>query len=337
MLNTDIIPEELRRMYDCSPLPAALMDKSGIIYANRAFEPFSAEINDNTVSGFCGSAEKYIYCGGKLFKAYISPFSDRTFLINITDAASFSDDYFEVLSAAVRHASSKIAAASDDLFELYSTEPAAKLLNVINSSMLTLISEFLIPEEIIQLERITPEDLAPVSVSKALTQLAEHLSDILSSSNVQINANIAAGMFAKVDMRAVTLYLTDFAVKAMNGERHIEAIGIRLFRNGADRIKIALTCGHILGLPSELYDESVSKPENYSPESVLEAILTSHFGCTVSRTENADLCSVTLDMPMSEAALSDSLHSPVRIYGKDRFSDESAFFSRFGIDPPYKI
>ena len=336
MLNTDIVPEELCRVFDSSSLPAAVIDKSGIIYANKAFEPFAAEVSPEIISGCESSAEKYVCCGGKLFKAYISPFVKGAFLINITPAATFSDDCFEVLSAAVRHAVSKVAAASDDLFELYGTEPAARLLNIINSSMLTLMSEFLIPEEIMQLKNAAAE-YAPVSVSKALTQFSERLSEIFSRHNVQINANIAAGMFAKADMRAVTLFLTDFAVKAMNGERHIEAIGIRLFRNGADRMKIVLTCGHMLGLPSELSDESVAKPETYSPESELEALLASRFGCRISRTDNADLSSVTIDMPMSEAPISDGLHSPLKIYGRDRFSDESAYLSRFGIDPPYDI
>lgn len=336
MLNT-IVPAKLCRVYDSSLLPAAVMDKSGIIYANKAFEPFSAEISPDIISGCTGSAEKFLYCGGRLFKAYISPFSDSAFLINITPAASFPDDCFEVLNAAVRHAVSKVSAASDGLFELCDSEPAARLLNIINSSMLTLMSEFLIPEEIMQLKSTSAGAYPPVSVSKALTQLAERLSDILSRHNVQINANIAAGMFAKADMRAVTLFLTDYAVKAMNGERHIEAIGIRLFRSGADRMRIVFTCGHILGLPSELDDNSVPKPENYSPESELEAILTGSFGCEISRKETPDLSSVAIDMPMSEAPVSDGLHSPLKIYGKDRFSDESAYLSRFGFDPPYKI
>ena len=337
MLNTDMVPEELCRVFDSSPLPSAVMDKSGIIYANKAFEFFAAEISTDIITGCKAAAEKYVCCGGKLFKAYISTFANNAFLINITPAASFSDDCFEVLSAAVRHAVSKVAAASDDLFELYNTESAAKLLNIINSSMLTLMSEFLIPEEIMQLKNTPTGGYAPTSVSKALTQFSERLSEIFSRHNVQINANISAGMFAKADMRAVTLFLTDFAVKAMNGERHIEAIGIRLFRNGADRMKIVLTCGHILGIPSELSDESVLKPENYSPESELETLLAGCFDCRISRTDNADLSSVTIDMPMSETPMSDGLHSPMKIYGRDRFSDESVYLSRFGIDPPYKI
>ena len=44
-----------------------------------------------------------------------------------------------------------------------------------------------------------------------------------------------------------------------------------------------------------------------------------------------------IDMPMSEAPMSDGLHSSMKIYGRDRFSDESVYLSRLGIDPPYKI
>lgn len=337
-MNTGIYADEYRKIYDNSLLPAAVSGKDGLVYCNRAFEPFAAELSSELYSLHTGEAyEKYVYCGGRLYKAYVSPVNGSESLVNIAPAASFSDDCFEVLNAAVRHAVSTVSAAADNLFDLYGTEPAAKLLSVIDSSMLTLLSEFLIPEEIMQLRESKFSDFAPVSVSSGLTRLADELSEVLSRHNIQINANIAAGMFARIDMRAVKLLLTDFAVTAMEGERHVEAIGITLARKGADRMRVSLTCGYIMKLPSELASEAVVKPDDYSPAGKLKALLCGIFGCDISCLENADCCSVMIDMPMSEAPRSEGLRSPVRFYGQDRFSDGNAYLSRFGINPRYKI
>lgn len=337
-MDISIAADEFRRIYDNSLLPAAVTGRDGLVYCNRTFEPFAAELSTELCSLHTGEAyEKYVYCGGRLYKAYVSPVNGSESLVNISPAASFSDDCFEVLNAAVRHAVSTVSAAADNLFELYETEPAAKLLSVIDSSMLTLLSEFLIPEEIMQLRGRKCSDFAPVSISAGVTRLADELSEVLSRHNVQINANIASGMFARIDMRAVKLFLTDFAVKAMEGERHVEAIGIRLFRNGADRMRITFTCGYILRLPSELVSEAVIKPEDYSHAEKLKALLNGIFGCDISFSESADYCSAAMDIPMAEPPEGDGLRSPVKFYGQNRFSDENAYLSRFGIEPRYKI
>lgn len=337
-MNTGIVTEEFRRIYDGSLLPSAVVDKDGLVYSNKVFEPFSAELSSELSALHTSKAyEKYVYCGGKIYKAYVSPVSGSESLVNIAPVSSFSDDCFEVLNAAVRHAVSTVSAAADNLFDLYGTEPAANLLSVIDSSMLTLLSEFLIPEEIMQLRGRKFSDFTPVSVSAGITKLADELSEVLSRHNIQINANISSGMFARIDMRAVKLLLTDFGVKAMEGERHVEAIGIRLFRNGADRIRVSLTCGYIMRLPSELVSEAVIKPDDYSPAEKLKTLVSGIFGCDISFSESADCCSLLIDIPMSEAPESDGLRSPVKFYGQERFSDENAYLSRFGINPRYKI
>lgn len=337
-MDTGIVTDEFRRIYDNSLLPAAVAGKDGLVYCNRAFGPFAPELSSELASLHTGEAyEKYVYCGGRLYKAYVSPVNGCESLVNIAPAASFSDDCFEVLSAAVRHAVSSVSAAADNLFDIYETEPAAALLSVIDSSMLTLLSEFLIPEEIMQLRGRKCSDFAPVSVSAELTKLSDELSEVLSRHNIQINANIASGMFSRIDMRAVKLLLTDFAVKTMEGERHVEAIGIRLFRNGADRMRVSLTCGYIMRLPSELVSEAVIKPEDYSPAEKLKALVSGIFGCDISCSESADCCSLMIDIPMSETPRSEGLRSPVKFYGQERFSDENAYLSRFGINPRYKI
>ena len=335
-VDTGIVSDELRRIYENSLLPAAVSGRNGLVYYNKAFEPFYAKLSTEFSSVHTGEAyDKYVYCDGRLYKTYVSPISSDESLVNIAPAASFSDDCFEVLNAAVRHAVSTVSAAADNLFELYETEPAAKLLSVIDSSMLTLMSEFLIPEEIMQLSGLKCSDFAPVSVSSGLTRLADELSEVLSRHNVHINANIASGMFARIDMRAVKLIFTDFAVKAMEGERHVEAIGLTLSRKGADRMLAKLTCGCIMRIPSELSSEAVIKPENYTPVEKLKAIVSGIFDCEISCRENADHCSVSIDIPMSEAPQTDGLRSPVKFYGKDRFSNENAYLSRLGINPKY--
>lgn len=337
-MDTALFADEYRRLYENSLLPAAVSGRNGLVYCNKAFEPFVPELSSELSSFHTGEAyEKYVYSGGRLYKAYVSPVNDCESLVNIAPAASFSDDCFEVLNAAVRHAVSAVSAAADNLFELYETESAAKLLSVIDSSMLTLLSEFLIPEEIMQLGGRKCSDFPPVSVSAGLTRLADELSEVLSRHNVLINANIAAGMFARIDMRAVKLIFTDLAVRAMEGERHVEAIGITLSRKGADRMTAKLTCGYIMRLPSELSSEAVIKPSDYAPAEKLKALVSGIFGCDFSCSENGDHCSVSVDIPMSEAPSADGLRSPVRYYGKERFSDENAYLSRFGIDPRYKI
>ena len=336
-MDTGIVTDEFRRIYDNSLLPAAVVSAEGIVYCNKAFEPFVNSFSSDISSLHSGEAcEKYIYSGSKLYKAYISPINSSESLVNIAPASSFSDDCFEVLNAAVRHAVSTVSAAADNLFELYETEPAAKLLSVIDSSMLTLLSEFLIPEEIMQLMGRECSDFAPVSISAGLTQLSDELSEVLSRHNIHINANIAPGMFARIDMRAVKLLFTDFAVKAMEGERHVEAIGITLARKGADRMRASLICGYIMRIHSELVSEAVIKPDDYSPAARLKALLRGIFGCDISISESADCCSAVIEIPMSEAPATDRLRSPVRFYGQNRFSDENAYLSRFGINPRYK-
>lgn len=337
-MDTPVFADEYRRIYDNSLLPAAVSGRDGLVYRNKAFEPFVPELSSELSSLHSGEAyERYVYCGGRLYKAYVSPVNDGESLINIAPAASFSDDCFEVLSAAVRHTVSAVSAAADNLFELFETEPAAKLLNVIDSTMLTLLSEFLIPEEIMELNGGKCSDFPAVSVSAGLTRLADELSEVLSRHNILINANVAPGMFARIDMRAVKLLLTDFAVKAMEGERHVEALGIRLFRNGSDRMRVSLTCGYIMRLHTELSSEAVAKPEHYSSAEKLRALVSSIFGCAVSYSDSADCCSVTIDIPMSEPPETDGLRSPVKYYGHNRFSDENAYLSRFGINLRYKI
>lgn len=337
-MDTAVFADEYRRLYDNSLLPAAVSSRGGLVYRNKAFEPFVPELSSELSSLHTGEAyEKYVYCGGRLYKAYVSPVNGSESLVNIAPAASFSDDCFEVLNAAVRHAVSAVSAAADNLFDLYGTEPAAKLLSVIDSSMLTLLSEFLIPEEIMELTGHKCSDFPPVSVSAGLTRLADELSEVLSRHNILINAKIASGMFARIDMRAVKLLFTDFAVKAMEGERHVEAIGITLSRKGADHMTAKLSCGYIMRLPSVLSSEAVAKPKGYSPAEKLKALLSGIFGCDISCSDNGDSCYICIDIPMTEDPPSDGLRSPVRFYGKDRFSDENAYLSRFGIDPQYKI
>ncbi|MBP3309722.1 MAG: hypothetical protein J6L05_02790 [Ruminococcus sp.] len=335
-MNTAVIAENIRRIYDNSLLPAAAVGRDGLLYSNSPFAEFAEELSSELADLHTGKAyEKYVYCGGRLYKAYISPLSESESIVNIAPAASFSDDCFEVLSAAVRHAVSSVSAAADDLFELCGSEPAAKLLNVIDSAMLTLLSEFLIPEEIMQLKGRKLSDFGPVSVSSGLTRLSDELSEVLSRHNTQINASVPAGMFACVDIRAVKLLLTDFAVRAMEGERHVEAIGIKLFRKDAQSMRITLTCGYIMGLPSALQSEAVAKPAAYLPSEELKILFCRLFGCDVSYNYSPDYCSAVIDIPMSEDPEFNSLRSPVKFYGQNRFSDENAYLSRFGINPRY--
>ncbi|MCI7767493.1 MAG: hypothetical protein MSJ26_05875 [Oscillospiraceae bacterium] len=336
-MSTAVIAENIRRIYDNSLLPAAAVGRDGLVYSNPPFAEFAEELSTELAELHTGNAyEKYVYCGGRLYKAYISPLSDSISIVNITPAASFSDDCFEVLNAAVRHAVSSVSAAADNLFELCGSEPAARLLSVIDSAMLTLLSEFLIPEEIMQLRGRKLSNFSPVSVSAGLTRLSEELSEVLSRHNIQINTSVSAGMFACVDIRAVKLLLTDFTVRAMEGERHVEAIGIKLARKDASTMRITLTCGYIMGFPSELRSEAVAKPAGYSPSEELKTVFCGLFGCNVSYNYTPDYCSAVIDIPMSESPGFSGLRSPVKHYGQNRFSDENAYLSRFGINPRYR-
>lgn len=333
---TENYTDYFRRIYDNSPMPAAIAADSGFIYRNKAFtELIGADASELGAMHTGSSYEKHIYSAGRLFKAYVTVLSDNESLVNISEASSFSDACFDVLEAAVRYAVSKVTSAADGLYEICGSE-GAELLNVIDSSMLTLLSEFLIPEEIRILRKTQTLDFPSESVSGRLSSFGEELSELFAKQAVHVSLSIASGMFARIDMRGVVLLLTDFAVKVLEGERTVEAVSIKLTRHNAENMRLVFSCGHLMGLPSQLESESVEKPDIYSSAEELKTLLCELFGCTINVTRSAEYSSITIDIPFAEAPDFKCLRAPVKAYGRSRFSDENSFLARFGFNSRYK-
>lgn len=333
---TENYTDYFRRIYDTSPMPAAIAADSGFIYCNKSFtELMGADISLLGAVHTGSSYEKHIYSSGRLFKAYITVLSDNESLVNISEASSFSDACFDVLEAAVRYAVSKVTSAADGLYEICGSE-GAELLNMIDTSMLTLLSEFLIPEEIRILRKSQAGDFPTESVSGRLNSFGEELSELFAKQSVHVNLSIASGMFARIDMRGVVLLLTDFAVKVLEGERSVEAVSVKLARHNAENMRLVFSCGHLMGLPSQLESESVDKPDMYSPAEELKKLLCEMFGCKTDMTYSVGYSSITVDIPIAETPDFKCLRAPVKTYGRSRFSDENVFMSRFGFDARYK-
>lgn len=328
----------MEALYASSSMAAMTVRRGGeITYSNSACDKlFGGDYPDMTDIHTGSSYERILSDKGRTFRLYITAVSEDESLVNVTPCEYIAGSCFPVLCAAVRNAVNVVSAAADEIASDCS-EGTAVLLNTIDGTMLSLLSEFLIPEEIQLLGGLTAEDFEAVSISECMKKFVSELSEIFAAFPVVINSDISAGLFARVDTRALRLILTDFAAEVMNGEYQTEAISVRLFRIPDNKIRIVLSCGYLKRLPGTMNAREIRKPEGYAPQKILSELMKDIFGCSIDYRAAADYSSIQIEMTASETPFNGNVGNRVRYYGlSDRFSDENAYMARFGLNHRYK-
>lgn len=327
----------IKSIYDKSIMAAAAVGEDGsVVYSNTAFDVLFGGDTSALKNIHNGSSyERYIFCGSVPCRLYVTACGEFS-VVNVSRCGSDFDGYIPVLSAAVRHAASAVSAATDSLDELFGgDEKLALLLNTIDGSVMTLLSEFLIPEQTVLLAGAEADDFPVISVSADAEKYASDLSLIFADQPVAVNTAISAGMSARIDMKSVRLLLTDFAVKSMEGEYYIDGFGIKVVRSDENMMTMSLACSRISKREQVLSSRAVPKC-GFTPAQMLSELLESKFGCKVRYAESADFCTISVDIPCAENTAADRLRSSGRFFGAPgRFSDENIMMARFGINPEY--
>lgn len=316
-------------LYDNSPLPTAFVDNKGnIIYSNTAF---NALVSDNTINIIHnGTAyEKLLDINNRKFRVYATPAKDYS-VVNLFAYDNSYDKYISALCATVRNAAYAVSFAADNLQSLMGNdEKISSIIKSIDGTMLSLLSEFLIPEQIKFLNDAMPDEFKPVSVSEGMREFADELSSILVKQPIGLTVSVSAGHYAVVDIKSIRLLFTDFICQIMNGEYAVDGIAVKLYRSSAFHIRAETVCSRITRCEKRYSSRCVEKFSDFSPQKELEDILKRRFGCEINITEAADICKMYMDIPIAEVAAYE-LNSPMKKYGsKSKLSDERIMLSRF--------
>lgn len=336
---TDKNIESAELICGSSPLPAAVIDQKGnIIYKNSAFEKMSEGNITALPKVYRKEAyEGYISAASRSFKIFVSPLDSEKCLVNMIVSSSLDEGFMTVLSACVRKAAGNVAHATDAIARFAGIKDIAPPLNEINEEIMILLSEILIPEQIILLRQTEAEKSEIVSLSESMEEYADEISEIFPSDNFSKKFTISPGIYTRADTRAIKLILTDFFAKGFEFEHCMEGINLTLERYGAYEAILSLSCGHLSPEPQVLSSKVIPKPEGYEPVKELMEILSSKFGCGFTVTENPAYSVIKVTVPMEDPDDIFMLRASVKRYvANNSFSDEKAIFARYGIYPRYK-
>lgn len=348
MLGTAVDINDVKNMYDISALPAAAVGRDGaFIYNNDAFSALCGEGARPPRIAHTGKAyDKYIELGGREYRIFVTPYEDMS--VAVFFDCGGTGGTAPALSAAVRHAVSSITHSADELNDILraaadgqtadnGADAVTELLNSVDRTAMTLLSEFVIPEQIRLLRHSRAEEYDVVSVSESAERLADALSAVLAKQPLGIVTNIAAGMFARMDIKALKLLVTSYVTDCLeNGEYDIDGIGITLVRRGEDRMLLTLSCSIIAKRGRRLESSAVVKPAGYAPADELAAAMKEIFGCSIDVSDDMNCRQIRVEMKCAEGPRSDEFRSPIRVYGTlSRYADENVMLSRFGMNPRY--
>ncbi|MCM1525203.1 MAG: hypothetical protein NC120_12190, partial [Ruminococcus sp.] len=324
---TDRDIESAELIFGSSPMPAAVVDRKGnILYKNAAFE----KISEGFISGLpeiCGieAYEGYIFKGGRSFKAFAAPLDadGEKYIVNMLPYDSLESGFMTVMSACVRKAAGNIASASDNIVQIFGTDTAAPLLNEINEEMSVLLSEILIPEQILLLRHTDQSVRVTVSLSESMEQYADEIREIFPQKSFVKKFSVAHGIFTAADVRAIRLVLTDFFASGFEFERCMEGIHLTLERCGPKKAAVTLSCGHMSPEPQIYHSRMIPKPDGYSPAGELMDILHDKFGCEFAVSENPEVSSIRVTVPEAEPKDLNMLKAARKRYAvNNSFSDE---------------
>lgn len=343
MLGTTVNIDDVKKMYGVSALPAAAIGADGaVIYSNDAFGALFRDDGSMPKIIHTGKAyDEYIIFGGREYRMYVTPYGELSVAVFI----ACGDGMESTLSAAVRHAADGITHCADEIDIMLSSDGSSvpdidavrNMLNSIDRSVMTLLSEFLIPEQIRLLRYSRAEDYPTVSISESAEQLAAALGAVLVSQPLGIITNVAAGMFARIDVKSLRLIMTDYVVSCLeNGEYDVDGVGITLTRVGEDKMLLTLSCSIITKRNRRLESSAVPKPLGSTLREELIGLMKQKFGCNIEISEDINCRQIRAEIPRSEDPRSEVIKSPVRVFGsQSRFSDENIMLSRFGVNPRY--
>lgn len=316
-----------------SPMPTAVIRNGKAVYKNPAY----ISKLGNSEPPLCermlsAPLEKAVVIGSKPYRMYVTP-CDGFAIVSLAP----ENDTVSVLSAAVRKAASAVSAAADTIAEISEDfKGRNELLGTIDGTMLTLLSEFLIPEEISLLRGCTPEDFPPVSVSEVGRSLSDELGEVFARMPIAVSSNVSAGLFAKLDAKALSLLLTSFISEETGGEYLPDGISVTLSRTAPDKMELTAAVSRIAKRENPLSDRAAVKPSDYAPEKELMELMTEKFGCSFKQTVKSDCSSLTVIIPMCPPPPMDRLRSPLKKYGgMSRFSNTNLMLSRYGINSRY--
>lgn len=329
----------LHDLYDRSYMAAAAVTAEGrIVYSNPVF----SGLNEKIVSEVCGAAsdipyEKQLFFGSASYHMFVTPYEGLS-IVTLSPCGSLFDEYIPMLSAAVRDALNKVTNASDRIDENFNSgDLMTALLNTIDSSLMALLSEFLIPEQIFALRNTKPEDFPVVSVSEGAKRLAEELSGIISSQPVAMSTSVSPGLFARVDLKALTLVFAGFIVSCMEAEFYMDAVSIRLERSGESKMTFTVSCSNITKKPQTLDSNSIGKKLTFEPQEQLARLIEEKFGCRIKHLVGEGYMNTSAEIPMAELPLESSVKSSkAMFFGYSRFSETNIMLSRFRLNPRYK-
>lgn len=342
--------ELLGRMYDNSRMPAAAVGLNCcIIYSNSAYmSVFGAELPVNKTESLGESCEKLISYGGKTYRMYVTPIENFT-LLTFSEAGTDMEQVFTVLGAAVKHTAASAFGALDEIYDLVRDNMCNNLrdnqriknyLNCVDSYIMTLLSELVIPEQIVDLRDVSAE-YECISVSEEMKIFVEKVSEIFLRQPVAVNSKISAGLTAVIDMRPVCILLTDFIMLCMEGDVSIDALSVRLLHKTDEFIEAKVTCSIISGKKQYLESLAVIKPDGYDPREELKRLLAERFGCRFSYNSSDTFKSMSVEIPYVEVKMNmDELRadtSMVPYIPSVRFTDENILLSRFRINPRYDL
>ncbi|MGN0664989.1 MAG: hypothetical protein ACI4KF_00540 [Huintestinicola sp.] len=344
--------KSVQALYSASEMACAVTDSLGRrLYSNAAFDKLFCD-DIPSLEGFHtgSSGARNIFSGGRLIKVHITLLNDRESMLNFSvfDTAegmlslSLVRDYITGISAAVRHAASEIGMAADAIYEGRHEDNEASLcsqLNTIDGAMLTLLSEFIVPEELaVKFGDDVP--VPPRDISGELEDYAEAVSALLARHPVEFSAeSIDRGIFAGVDTHMLRLILTDFIVKVLDGEVISETIRLSLSRLG-DTAVLMIASGSANMIPQSphmLFSSRAVKggvlPSDTS--GYLVKLFCDRYGCTFHTANGGGFRALGIKMPCSSSG--STLHSSVRFRSAPvRYSDENVMLSRFRLAPTYK-
>lgn len=316
-----------------SPMPTAVIRNGKAVYKNPAYistlgtaePPLWEEM-------LCAPLEKTITISSKPYRMYVTPCEGFSVISLAPESETVG-----VLSAAVRKAASAVSAAADTIAEMSEDfRGKNELLGTIDGTMLTLLSEFLIPEEISVLKGCSACDFPPVSISETARELAAELGEAFARMPIAVSCNVSAGLFARLDAKGLSLLLTSFISEETGGEYLPDGISVTLARTAPDKMELTAAVSRIAKRENPLSDRAIAKPSGYAPENELYELMTEKFGCIFTQKATSDCTSLTVKIPMCPPPPMDRLRSPMKKYGgMSRFSDTNLMLSRYGINSRY--
>lgn len=334
---TQQLTDEIQRIFHNSPMAAAVVGEGGtVIYRNPACESLCPDIDFSCVKTGV-SCEMYASCGSRTFMLSIAPVSDSVSLVNITPAA-LDETVFNGIAATIRDTALEVTEVLNSLSREINDIRLLEELDKIDSHMLAVFSEVLVPETISRMKSEGRSSL-PISISEELLSFGEDLSYMLASENINIGDfdRIKAGLTARMNKDALRLLMLEFISEYLDGEYMVHGISLMLNRTGKDKILLELSCGYFGNLPKKVEEARVNRKGDYAPARMLREEMERIYGCHISCRHNDMVSTLSVEMRFEEAESGETLGNRMSHYvAPNRYTDVSLYCARYGMNHRYR-